>query len=78
GKGFPDVNTREMLRKLWDLLKIPILGLMDADPYGIEILSIYKYGSMAMSFDVEKLAMPELRWLGLLPSDIQRYLNDFM
>ncbi|XP_055943481.1 meiotic recombination protein SPO11-like [Argiope bruennichi] len=72
GKGFPDVNTREMLRKLWNCLKIPVLGLMDADPYGIEILSIYKYGSKAMSFDVEKLAVPELRWLGLLPSDIQR------
>ncbi|GFU44017.1 meiotic recombination protein SPO11 [Nephila pilipes] len=45
---------------------------MDADPYGVEILSIYKYGSMAMSFDVEKLAVPEMRWLGLLPSDIER------
>ncbi|GIY49431.1 meiotic recombination protein SPO11 [Caerostris extrusa] len=61
-----------MLRKLWETLKIPILGLMDADPYGIEILSVYKYGSMAMSFDVEKLAVPEMRWLGLLPSDIQK------
>ncbi|GFS28388.1 meiotic recombination protein SPO11 [Trichonephila inaurata madagascariensis] len=72
GKGFPDVNTREMLRKLWDVLRIPILGLMDADPYGVEILSIYKYGSIAMSFDVEKLAVPEIRWLGLLPSDIEK------
>ncbi|XP_071034586.1 meiotic recombination protein SPO11 isoform X2 [Parasteatoda tepidariorum] len=72
GKGFPDVNTREMLRKLWDVLEIPILGLVDADPYGIEILCVYKFGSMAMSFDVEKLAVPEIRWLGLLQTDIQR------
>ncbi|GFT93590.1 meiotic recombination protein SPO11 [Trichonephila clavipes] len=26
----------------------------------------------AMSFDVEKLAVPEIRWLGLLPSDIEK------
>ncbi|KAG8201900.1 hypothetical protein JTE90_027378 [Oedothorax gibbosus] len=71
GKGFPDVNTREMLRKLFDTLHIPVLGLVDADPYGIEILSIYKFGSMAMSFDVENLAVPHLRWLGVLPSDIE-------
>nr|XP_042899514.1 meiotic recombination protein SPO11-like [Parasteatoda tepidariorum] len=61
-----------MLRKLWDVLQIPILGLVDADPYGIEILCVYKFGSMAMSFDVEKLAVPEIRWLGLLQTDIQR------
>lgn len=72
GKGFPDVNTREMLKKLSDHLRIPILGLFDADPYGIEILGIYKYGSLAMAFDVKNLAVPEMRWLGLLPTDIQR------
>ncbi|XP_035220089.1 meiotic recombination protein SPO11-like isoform X2 [Stegodyphus dumicola] len=72
GKGFPDVNTREMLRKLWETLRIPILGLVDADPYGIEILNTYRYGSKAMSFDVENLAVTEIRWLGLLPSDIER------
>ena len=34
GKGFPDVNTRLMVRKLWDTLQIPIFGLVDADPHG--------------------------------------------
>jgi DNA topoisomerase VI subunit A len=34
GKGYPDVNTRLMLHKLWTTLGIPILGLVDADPHG--------------------------------------------
>ena len=34
GKGFPDVNTRMMVRSLWSTLQIPILALVDADPHG--------------------------------------------
>uniref|UniRef100_A0A665VMH9 DNA topoisomerase (ATP-hydrolyzing) n=1 Tax=Echeneis naucrates TaxID=173247 RepID=A0A665VMH9_ECHNA len=46
GKGVPDVNSRLMVRKLWDTLHIPIFALVDADPHGIEIMCIYKYGSV--------------------------------
>ncbi|XP_038658855.1 meiotic recombination protein SPO11 isoform X4 [Scyliorhinus canicula] len=73
GKGVPDLNTRLMLRKLWDVLHIPVFALMDADPHGIEIMCIYKYGSMSMSFDAHSLTVPIIGWLGLLPSDIQRW-----
>ncbi|XP_042197759.1 meiotic recombination protein SPO11 isoform X3 [Callorhinchus milii] len=72
GKGVPDLNTRLMVRKLWDTLHIPVFALVDADPYGIEIMCIYKYGSMSMSFEAHNLTVPIIRWLGLLPSDIQR------
>jgi len=34
GKGVPDVNTRIMIKKIWNALQIPVLGLMDADPHG--------------------------------------------
>lgn len=34
GKGFPDVNTRMLLRRLWDMFSIPIIALVDADPHG--------------------------------------------
>ena len=34
-KGFPDINTRIFLKKIWENLKIPILALMDADPHGM-------------------------------------------
>ncbi|XP_070695056.1 meiotic recombination protein SPO11 [Pempheris klunzingeri] len=72
GKGVPDVNSRLMVRKLWDTLRIPIFALVDADPHGIEIMCIYKYGSVAMSFEAHSLTVPSVMWLGLLPSDLQR------
>ncbi|XP_067033456.1 meiotic recombination protein SPO11-like [Acropora muricata] len=72
GKGFPDVNTRMMVHRLWCTLQIPVLGLVDADPHGVEILSVYKFGSKALSFDSHNLTVPIIKWLGVLPSDIER------
>jgi meiotic recombination protein SPO11 len=45
GKGYPDVNTRRFLRRLWDELQLPPLGLMDSDPHGISIFLVYRFGS---------------------------------
>ncbi|KAK9953956.1 hypothetical protein ABG768_016068 [Culter alburnus] len=73
GKGMPDVNSRLMVRKLWDALHIPVFALVDADPHGIEIMCVYKYGSLSMAFEAHSLTVPSVLWLGLLPSDIQRY-----
>ncbi|XP_063002622.1 meiotic recombination protein SPO11 [Elgaria multicarinata webbii] len=72
GKGVPDVNTRLLVRKLWDTCHVPVFALMDADPHGIEIMCIYKYGSVSMSFEAQRLTVPAIRWLGLLPSDFDR------
>ncbi|XP_060602471.1 meiotic recombination protein SPO11-like isoform X3 [Ruditapes philippinarum] len=72
GKGFPDMNTRMLLKILWDNFSIPILVLVDADPHGIEIMTVYKFGSKALSFESEHLAVPCIKWLGILPSDISR------
>ncbi|KAM4033679.1 meiotic recombination protein SPO11 isoform 3-T6 [Anomaloglossus baeobatrachus] len=72
GKGVPDLNTRLFVRKLWDSFQIPIFTLVDADPHGIEIMCIYKYGSVSMSFEAHNLTVPSIAWLGLLPSDIER------
>ncbi|XP_040844125.1 meiotic recombination protein SPO11 isoform X3 [Ochotona curzoniae] len=72
GKGVPDLNTRLLVKKLWDTFHMPMFTLVDADPYGIEIMCIYKYGSLTMSFEAHHLTVPAIRWLGLLPSDIKR------
>ncbi|NXE72386.1 SPO11 protein, partial [Cochlearius cochlearius] len=72
GRGIPDLNTRLLVRKLWDTFQIPIFTLMDADPHGIEIMCIYKYGSVSMSFEAHHLTVPSIKWLGLLPSDLER------
>ncbi|KFP82876.1 Meiotic recombination protein SPO11, partial [Acanthisitta chloris] len=72
GRGVPDLNTRFLVRKLWDTFQFPIFTLMDADPHGIEIMCVYKYGSVSMSFEAHHLTVPAIKWLGLLPSDLKR------
>uniref|UniRef100_A0A7R9VR90 DNA topoisomerase 6 subunit A n=1 Tax=Chlamydomonas euryale TaxID=1486919 RepID=A0A7R9VR90_9CHLO len=72
-KGQPDVATRLFLRKLKTELNIPVLGLVDSDPYGLKILSVYMKGSMNMSYDSSNLTTPDIKWLGIRPSDLDRF-----
>ena len=73
GKGQPDVATRLFLNKVRSALNIPILGLFDADPYGLKILSVYMKGSKNMSYDAMNLTTPDIKWLGVRPSDLDKY-----
>eukprot|EP00980_Cylindrotheca_fusiformis_P023235 scaffold10270_cov125-Cylindrotheca_fusiformis.AAC.2 len=43
GKGFPDVATRQWVRQMASILKIPVYGLADCNPYGIAVLNSYTY-----------------------------------
>jgi meiotic recombination protein SPO11 len=72
GKGYPDLNTRLLLKKLYDQHKLPIYALTDADPHGIEIMFTYRFGSLAQSHNAEHLAIPSIRWIGVHPSDIEK------
>ncbi|KAF7721006.1 endodeoxyribonuclease [Apophysomyces ossiformis] len=44
---------------------IPILALVDHDPHGLEIYSVYKWGSQAQSFDQANLAVFRMELAGL-------------
>lgn len=72
-KGQPDVATRLFLRRLKDTLHLPVLALVDSDPYGLKILSVYMKGSMNMSYDAANLTTPDIKWLGVRPSDLDRF-----
>jgi meiotic recombination protein SPO11 len=72
-KGQPDVATRMFLSRITNELKIPVLGFVDADPYGLKILSVYMSGSKNMSYDSASLTTPDIMWLGLRPSDLDKY-----
>jgi meiotic recombination protein SPO11 len=72
-KGQPDVATRLFLKRLRAELNIPILGLVDSDPYGLKILSVYMSGSKNMSYDSANLTTSDVKWLGVWPSDLDRY-----
>jgi meiotic recombination protein SPO11 len=73
GKGQPDVASRLFLRKLRDTLNIPVLALVDSDPYGLKILSVYCSGSKGMSYDSNHLTTPDIKWMGIRPSDLDKY-----
>ncbi|XP_024377836.1 meiotic recombination protein SPO11-1 [Physcomitrium patens] len=73
GKGYPDVATRSFLRRLVDQLHLPVYGLMDGDPYGLDILSIYRFGSLTMAYDAKVLAVPSILWLGIFLSDLGHF-----
>lgn len=64
GKGYPDVNTRMLLKKLSTETELPIYIVVDADPHGIEIMCTYKFGSMQMLHNSEHLAVPKIQWIG--------------
>jgi meiotic recombination protein SPO11 len=72
-KGQPDVATRIFLKRLQEKLAIPVLGLVDSDPYGLKILSVYLSGSKAMSYDSASLTTSNIKWLGVRPSDLRKY-----
>lgn len=72
-KGQPDVASRMFLSRIRNELCIPVLGLVDSDPYGLKILSVYMSGSKNMSYDSASLTTPDIKWLGLRPSDLDRY-----
>lgn len=72
-KGQPDVATRLFLRKMKMELKLPVIALVDSDPYGLKILSVYGCGSKNMSYDSANLTTPDIKWLGVRPSDLDKY-----
>ncbi|XP_017123236.1 meiotic recombination protein W68 [Drosophila elegans] len=70
GKGYPDCCTRRMVHRLTEENQLPAYILVDADPFGIEIMLVYRHGSQTMSFSSQGLDTPSLRWIGLHPSEI--------
>ncbi|XP_072951075.1 meiotic recombination protein SPO11-1 isoform X2 [Typha angustifolia] len=73
GRGYPDVPTRRFLHHLVEQLHLPVYCLVDSDPYGFDILTTYRFGSMQMAYDAKLMRVPEIQWLGVFPSDFEEY-----
>ncbi|CAG8961776.1 hypothetical protein HYFRA_00006319 [Hymenoscyphus fraxineus] len=68
-KGYPDIQTRQFLHLLsTQHASCPIFALVDFDPDGLGILSIYKHGSAALAHE-PNLAVPSIQWLGVRSHD---------
>lgn len=73
GKGSADIATRMFLRLIAKELALPCFCLVDSDPYGHYIYSVYLRGSKRLGYESPFLATPNLHLLGVLSRDLDQY-----
>src|SRR2546423_2349229 len=85
GGGQPPRGVRRLLQRFNGEKKLPIICLLDCDPWGHYIYSVIKQGSISLAFESERLAIPDAKFLGIrakdyeeceLTDDVQIQLND--
>ncbi|GMH89530.1 hypothetical protein TL16_g11484, partial [Triparma laevis f. inornata] len=76
GKGIPDLATRACVKILSTELDIPVLGLCDCNPYGLQVLLTYRKGGTARSTRDASFMASNTQWLGLRPSQAVRLAED--
>ncbi|MEX2218724.1 MAG: DNA topoisomerase IV subunit A [Phycisphaerales bacterium] len=69
GGGQPPRGCRRLLQRLNQELKLPIICLLDCDPWGHYIYSVIKQGSISLAFESSRLAIPGAKFLGLRAKD---------
>ncbi|MEX0643174.1 MAG: DNA topoisomerase IV subunit A [Pirellulales bacterium] len=72
GAGQPPRGVRRMLFRLHNELKLPIYCVLDNDPWGYYIYSVLKQGSINLAFESQRMAIPDVRYIGLRSKDFER------
>ncbi len=72
GMGQPPRGVRRMLNRLHFELKLPVYCLLDNDPWGYYIYSVIKQGSINLAYESQRMAIPDVRYLGLRSRDFER------
>ncbi|MFW9940007.1 MAG: hypothetical protein ACFFFT_03130 [Candidatus Thorarchaeota archaeon] len=72
-QGVGNVATRMFLKRLNKELNLPTFTLVDSDPYGHYIHSVYLRGSKRLSYESPFLATPNIKLLGVLTRDLDEY-----
>ena len=77
GSGQPPRGVRRMLHRLNSELGLPVICLLDCDPWGHYIYSVIKQGSINLAYESGRMAIPDARYLGIRADDFTRCgLND--
>lgn len=71
GAGQPPRGCRRLLQRLNQELKLPIICVLDCDPWGHYIYSVIKQGSISLAFESSRLAIPEAKFLGIRAKDYE-------
>jgi len=66
-------GVRRLLQRLHLEHKLPVYVLVDLDPWGIYIYSVLRFGSISLAHISERLAIPDARFLGLTPYDVEEF-----
>lgn len=72
-QGVGNVAVRMFLKRLSKELNLPVFSLVDSDPYGHYIHSVYLRGSKRLSYESPFLATPNIKLLGVLTRDLDKY-----
>ncbi len=72
-QGVGNVAVRMFLKRLSKELNLPVFSLVDSDPYGHYIHSVYLRGSKRLSYESPFLATPNIKLLGVLTKDLDEY-----
>ncbi|MHC4991035.1 MAG: DNA topoisomerase IV subunit A [Planctomycetota bacterium] len=72
GSGQPPRGVRRLLHRLNKELGLPILCLLDCDPWGHYIYSVIKQGSIALAFESQRMAVPTAQYVGIRAKDYER------
>ena len=54
--------------------RVPVVALVDGDAHGLDIVSVYKFGSMALRHEANKLAAPRVGCIGIWASELASYV----
>lgn len=71
GAGQPPRGCRRLLQRFNQELKLPIICLLDCDPWGHYIYSVIKQGSISLAFESSRLAIPQAAFLGIRAKDYE-------
>ena len=66
-------GVRRMLQRLSTELKLPVYVLVDNDPWGLYIYSVLKQGSINLAYESMRMAVPNIRFLGMSASDYKKF-----
>jgi meiotic recombination protein SPO11 len=62
--------TERFYLTMFLLISVPLVALVDGDAYGLDIVSVYKFGSVALRHETPKLAAPRVECIGVWASEL--------
>src|SRR3984885_5402924 len=66
-------GARRLLQRISQELKLPSYVLVDNDPWGLYIYSVLKQGSINLAYESMRMAVPNVRFLGMSSYDYVKY-----